>query len=352
VLIDGLPLHINYPWLAFFSRLPRSCGDMQRLGIQQLSRRTLAGLARAAVCGVLCVGLGGCSVSKFAANRAGSALAGSGTVFAADDDPELIKAAAPFSLKLMESLLSASPDNRDLLLAACSGFTQYAYAFVEQDADELAATDFGQSRPIYVRARRMYLRARDYGLRGLAGGRAHFREELGKDPNAALRKMKVTDVPLLYWTAASWGKAIGLSKDNPELLADLSIVEALIDRALALDPDYDRGAIHGMLISYEMIRPRGVGEARERAKKHFDRAVELSGGSSASPYISLAEATCLPVQDRAGFESLLKKALEIDPDQHPEQRLMNLAMQKRARWLLGRVDELFLEPEPSARNEK
>ena len=45
----------------------------------------------------------GCSIRRLAVNKVGNALAGSGTMFAADDDPELVKAAAPFSLKLMEA---------------------------------------------------------------------------------------------------------------------------------------------------------------------------------------------------------------------------------------------------------
>ena len=83
----------------------------------------------------------GCSVKRMAVNKVGSALAGSGTTFASDDDPELVKAAVPFSLKLMESLLAASPGHRGLLLATASGFTQYAYAFVQQEADRLEDQD-------------------------------------------------------------------------------------------------------------------------------------------------------------------------------------------------------------------
>lgn len=83
-----------------------------------------------------CILSAGCSVRSMAVNKLGDALSGGGTAFATDNDPELVKAATPFSLKLMESLLSESPDHRGLLLAAASGFTQYAYAFVQQDADE------------------------------------------------------------------------------------------------------------------------------------------------------------------------------------------------------------------------
>jgi hypothetical protein len=64
----------------------------------------------------------GCSVKRMAVNKVGDALAGGGTTFASDDDPELVKAAVPFSLKLMESLLNESPRHEGLLLAASSGF--------------------------------------------------------------------------------------------------------------------------------------------------------------------------------------------------------------------------------------
>jgi predicted anti-sigma-YlaC factor YlaD len=45
---------------------------------------------------------------------------------------------------------------------------------------------------------------------------------------------------------------------------------------------------------------------------------------------------------------MLERALRIDPDQHPAARLANLIAQRRARWLLGRIDDLFLEmPAPA-----
>ena len=350
---DGARDFINYP-AGLVDGYGRPRLDPLRRRERETSsmiERTRNLFARSAGLGLIWALAGGCSVTKFAANRAGDALSGSGTTFASDDDPELIKAAVPFSLKLMESLLAKTPKHQGLLLSTCSGFTQYSFAFVEQDADETAPRDFTAARAQYVRARRLYLRARDYGLRGLTVVHPPFREELLRNPQASLARTTVADVPLLYWTAASWAKAITLSKDDPELLADLPIVEAMIDRALALDERFDRGAIHGFLISYEMIRPRGEGEAGNRARKHFERAVELAHGKIAAPYVSLAEATCISTQDRKGFEALLQQALAIDADQQPEDRLVNLVMQKRARWLLSRRDELFVEPEP-VKNEK
>src|SRR3954463_13766008 len=92
----------------------------------------------------------GC-VRKFAINKLGDALAGSGTVFASDDDPELIASAAPFSLKLIESLLAETPNHTALLLAASRGFTQYAFAFVQAHAEEIESDSFDESSQQQVR---------------------------------------------------------------------------------------------------------------------------------------------------------------------------------------------------------
>lgn len=284
----------------------------------------------------------GCSLNRFAIKQLGDALGNPGTTYAADDDPELIEQAAPFSLKLIESLLESSPRHEGLLLAAASGFTQYSYAFVQQRADFIEDRDLARAATLRERARRLDLRARDYGLRGLDVRHAGFSARLRQDPRTAVRQATRTDVPLLYWTAAAWGAAISLSKEIPELVADQPIVEALIDRALELDEPFNGGAIHTFLVTYEMSRQGVSGDPAVRSRQHFDRAVDISKGQAASPYVSYAEAVSLHKQDRPEFESILRQALAIDPNTKPEWRLENTIMQQRARWLLSRAPDLFL----------
>src|SRR2546422_10158543 len=113
---------------------------------------------RSLVLAALLLALGGCAVRQLAVNSLGDAIAQGGAAFAADDDPELIRAAAPFSLKLMESLLAESPGHKGLLLAASRGFTQYAYAFLQQEAEEAEAHNLAQASQLEARARRMYRR--------------------------------------------------------------------------------------------------------------------------------------------------------------------------------------------------
>src|ERR1043166_2234899 len=136
---------------------------------------------------VLTVVSSGCSVHKFAVNKVADAIAHSGTTFANDDDPQLIREAVPFGLKLNESLLSETPRHRRLLQATSRGFTQYTYAFLQQEANELEDRDLDAANALYARARLLYLRARDYGLRGLEVKHRGFDQALHKDPVAAVK---------------------------------------------------------------------------------------------------------------------------------------------------------------------
>lgn len=285
----------------------------------------------------------GCSIKKIAINRLGDALAQGGTNFSSDNDPDLIRTAAPFSLKLMESILAESPHHTGLLLALSSGFTQYAFAFVVQDAEETEEHDLSKAVEARTRAMRLYLRARDYGLRALDTRHPGFTETLNIEPDKAVQRLGKKDVPNAYWTAVSWAGAISMAKDNADLIADLPKVEALIDRAFVLDEAFDYGAIHSFLIAYEMNRTSGTGDPEEKARKHFTRAVELSNRQQAGPYVTLAESVSLPKQDKEEFKLSLEQALAINADAKLEWRLANIIMQKRARWLLQRTDKLFVD---------
>jgi predicted anti-sigma-YlaC factor YlaD len=285
------------------------------------------------------LGAGGCSIKRLAVNSLARALASSGDLFASDEDPELIRDAVPFALKTIEGLLVEAPDHPGLLLSACKSFTQYAYAFVETDARLLEFSDYRASASLEERALRMYLRARGYGMRLLELDQPGIAERLMTEPDVAAAELD--DVAALYWTGAAWGSAISLGKDRPDLVADLPAVEALIRRAVQLDEGYEGGAVHAALISLESL-PANMGGSLELARTHFERAVELSGGVMAGPYVTMAESVSVRTQDREEFESLLAAAMAIDPDENPGSRLENLIVQRRARHMLDNADQLFL----------
>ena len=284
----------------------------------------------------------GCSINRMAANGIGNAMAGGQDVFATDNDPELVREALPFGLKTIESLLGVVPRNRNLLLAACRGFTQYGVAFVQIDADYIEHADYERAKELRERSLGLYLRARDYGVRGLELTHPGIGRALSTDPAAAAAKLTKKDLDMLYWVAAAWGSAIGVGKDHPELLADIGVVRALMNRGLALDPAYEHGAIHEAMIVLESV-PAMMGGSIDRARQHYDQTLTLSQGKRASTYVTLAENVSVQTQNRKEFAELLERALAIDPNADPPNRLANLVVQKKARWLLAHADDLFLD---------
>jgi hypothetical protein len=240
-------------------------------------------------------------------------------VFGTDDDPQLIRDAVPFGLKTMESLLQTLPEHRGLLLGLCRGFTQYGAGFLVGDANAIEATDYNRATEIRERALRMFLRARNYGLRGLELDHKGITQRLQTSPELAAGEIKKSELPMLYWTAAAWGSAINLGKDRAELLADLGAVRALMTRGLNLDESYEGGAFHEAMILLEAL-PKDMGGSPERARQHFERAVQLSKGQKASPYVTLAQSVSVMTQSRKEFHELLDKALAVDPNADPSRR--------------------------------
>ena len=283
----------------------------------------------------------GCSIRKYAVNKIGDALASGGSTYESDDDIQLVGDALPFGLKLIESLLAESPDHNGLLLAASQGFTTYSYVFVQRDADFIADEDLNQARQLRARARRPYMRANSYGFRGLETRHRRFREQLRVSPETAVEVLEKRDVPFIYWTAASLGSAISISRNDPRMIARLPEVDALANRALALDEAWEDGTLHELEVILAGTRPEGPDY--DEIRRHYERALALSNGRHAGLYIAYAEAVSIPRQNSAEFRTLLEQALAINPDDFREIRLKNLIAQERAEWLLERIDDLILD---------
>ncbi|MGC3997166.1 MAG: TRAP transporter TatT component family protein [Anaeromyxobacter sp.] len=288
--------------------------------------------------------LAGCRSA--ALNVASDAVAQSGSTYASDEDPELVRDAVPFGLKTMEGLLTENPDHVGLLTALASGFTQYAYAFVIADA-ELADMDgkLDVARAGRERGRKLLLRARDYGLRGLEeqheGMARRLRE--GRDLARALEEAEKEDVPLLYWTASAWTLAIANGKGDMQLVAELPTAIAMMDRALQLDERWGEGAIHEFFVVYDSTRSAAEGGGPDAVKRHLARAMELSKNKKLGPLVSYAEGVLVGAQDRAAFNQVLEDVLRADPGAEPKYRLANILAQRRARALREHADDLFLD---------
>jgi len=300
----------------------------------------------------LALGAAGCSIRSMAVNAMADSMSRSSVVYARDDDPQLVEDAMPVLLKTVEGLLEEQPEHAGLLLTACQGFTSYAQAFVAVPADAVEEEDLDAARRMRERAARLFLRARGYGLRSLELAHPGIGDSLAVSPERALAVTKAEDLPVLYWLGAAWAGAINVAKSNMELMADLSVANALLQRADVLDPDWNEGAVHEVLISLEAALSGGYGGSIEAARKHFQRALELSDGKRLGPFVSLAEAVCVKEQNVGEFQSLLHRALEIDLDAAPDDRLANTLSRRRAGWLLDHTEDYFIDYEPEKEGEQ
>jgi predicted anti-sigma-YlaC factor YlaD len=292
----------------------------------------------------LSVMLGSCSINKVAVKLVVRTLSsGDSTVFTGEEDPQLVADALPFAMKLYESLLEQTPENEELLLTTGSIFTMYANAFIQTPASMLPESEYEQQQQMLARAKKMYLRGRGYLLRALELRYPGFREDLrGNDLEQALAAMVVEDVPLLFWTSASWLGAFSTDTFDMELLLNLSKPIALLNRALELDETWSQGMIHDTLISIYGSLPQAMGGSQEKARYHFKKAVEYSGGLSPSPYVALASTVSVANQDVKEFQQLLAQAIAINPEDNPNNRLQILLSQEKARWLLDHIEDFFL----------
>jgi predicted anti-sigma-YlaC factor YlaD len=277
----------------------------------------------------LCVG---CSVNTLVAD----ALTGEGgsAVFTGDSDPRLVGDALPFAIKMYEALLDSTPNHQGLRLTTGSLFIMYANAFVQGPAEMLPGDEWRLREDELKRAKQLYLRGVDilYGaldLKYRGFGRA------GADEKALiLKKCKKNDAGLLYWAVAGGMAAYSLDLFDFELGMKLPEWRMMIQRAYELDPDYNGAALDEFLLLFYASLPEIMGGDMERAKSHYNRALEKTGGKSTGAYISYAQSVCVGAQDYETYKDCLEKALAVDPDADPSARLVTIINQKKALWLL------------------
>jgi predicted anti-sigma-YlaC factor YlaD len=286
-----------------------------------------------------------CSLKKMAMNTVADTLAApdGGTVFTGDNDPELVGDALPFAIKMYETIMASIPRHRGLRLRTGSIYIMYANAFLQTPADLLSDQEYKKQEFLMKRAKNLYLRGRDILLEALEQKYPGFIKNLNrKKYNQALGPVKKEDVPFLYWSAAGWLGAFAIDPFDMKLGLTLPRAAAMMDRAFLLDERFGKGAIHEFYVLYYGSMPDYMGGDFKKARFHFQKAVEQSGGKSSTAYLSMATSVSVKEQNVNEFKMLLGKVLSIDPDADPDNRLVHILNQRKARWLLDHIDDFFL----------
>jgi len=283
----------------------------------------------------------GCSVNTLVAN----ALTGEGSsaVFTGDSDPELVGDALPFAIKMYEALLDSTPKHQGLMRVTGSLFVMYANAFVQGPAETLPQTEWQAREESLKRAKKLYLRGNTILYRALNEKYRGFNEAAAKEETLQvfLKKFKKEDAGLLYWAVAGGLAAFSLDIFDFDLAARIPEWKLMIQRAYELDPNFGGASLDEFLILFYGSLPELLGGDKERAKHHFQLALEKTGGKSAGAYISYAQSICVPARDYDTFKDCLEKALLIDPDADPSTRLVTIISQRKARWMLDNAWTYF-----------
>jgi len=252
-----------------------------------------------------------------------------------EDDLQLAREASAFYLKFSESVLKETPGHLKLAESVSAGFTQYAYAFVAFDAEKIDSKSPKVAVEMRERAARLYARAYRHAMTALERNHAGFSVALNQAEPAKRPRLTAEQVPLAYWAAASLGGWISMSKDDPDLVADLPISIRLADLAWQANPSFGQGALASLMGTLESAR---LGGSPQKATQYFDQAITWGLGQEAGPYVAKAESVALPADNRKEFEKLLHQALEISKK---HRSLQNEVMRERAQWLLSSADDLF-----------
>jgi len=291
-------------------------------------------MRRAVLLAAAAAAVSGCSAVNHATDRVAvrstaDILAQGRSATLDEPDYQLARDAMPAQLKLIETLIVAEPEDRDLRRLAAEGFAGGAFLFVEE------------SDP--ARAKGLYLRGRDHALAALAL-KPRFAGLAAMPLDQFLETLKTAtadDVPDLFWAGTGWAGYVNLSKDDAGALAELPKVVALMSRVVELDPNYHFDAADIFFGVYYASRPRLLGGDPEKAKVAFARAHKATKGEYLMTHVLNARWYAVAVQDRELFKQLLTKVLESPSGRLPEARLTDEAAKLRAKALLEKIDDYF-----------
>lgn len=262
-----------------------------------------------------------------------------------EDDVELVGEVFPVILKLYEGMSIANPSHRGLAIMTGELYIMYANAFVEGPANYLSDDEYDKKNKAFNRAKNFYKRGYNKILSALDSAYPGFSEAVNSDDieriGSALKNCKIYDTEALHWAGAGILAAFSLDPLDTQSLRAVQGARLMLEKVCSLDPGYSDGATWEILTKFYAAAPEGFGGSAEKALSAYKKALDLSKGKNPSIYVTYAISFCVPKQDGKGFDEAIEKALSINPDTDPDQKLMVTISQRYANWL-KQNKELFI----------
>lgn len=261
-------------------------------------------------------------------NKASQRLSANlGSAILNQDDPGTVRDAVPAYLLLLDALLEGDPKNAGTLLAAARLYEAYAGNFVDEPE----------------RAKRMANRAFGYARRAVCERNAALCGAIEQpfDPFAAeVAKIGAKDIDALYGLASAWAGRIQQDSGDWNAIADLPKVQLLVERVLALDPNFADGEPHMVLGVLNSLRPASLGGKPELGKAAFETAIAMSQGRNLMAKTLYAKFYARLVFDQELHDRLLNEVIASAPEA-PRLTLMNVLAQQQAKALLASGKDYF-----------
>ena len=243
------------------------------------------------------------------------------------DDPDTVRAGAPAYLLLVDSLVEGDPMNKSILIAGAKLYSAYAAVFVEDPE----------------RARRMSDKARSYARRALCLDQpkvCEVDEGSFSELLPMLSSLSYQELPALYAYALSWALWIQTHSNDWSAVADLPKVEAMFERVVELQDDYENGQPHLYLGIIRTQLPPSLGGKPEEGRIQFEKAIAISKGLDLMAKVEYARRYARLTFNRELHDRLLQEVLAADPVQ-PGLTLSNVLAQRQAKELLESAADYF-----------
>ena len=294
-------------------------------GCENLIRSSRSALFRLAVISLSAILLPGCSIM---ASRASVNLADNlSHAILNCNDPKTVETALPAYILMFDGMIYSDPENISLLQNAAMLNTAYTCVYVSDRE----------------RAKKLTDKALGYAFQAVCLHRSDLcklKEIRFQEFSEKISGLNSGDVPVIYTLGSSWAEWIQAHGDDWDAIAEISRVEAIMNRIVALDESCKNGGAHLYLGIMSTLLPRAMGGKPEVGRRHFERAIELSGGKNLMIKVSYAKYYARLVYDRPLYNRLLTEVLSVSPEVEGY-TLINTMAHKQAQALLDSEDEYF-----------
>jgi hypothetical protein len=310
---------------------------------------------------------------KIAVKTTGQVLMMGQPALKQESDYEHAARALPGALKTVESFHVAYPDVWRLTATAAEGYCQYGTGFTEDEWEQAiyVEKDFDKAEYIAGRATKFFVRCMNYSLEWLGGDwpakfMGNTDQLLAKARGAGQGQRKG-----MLLAAMGLGSAINMNKDKVEFIDMAANAEVILKRIVVMDGEgkifvkgkdwnqaefdarfgkasgsppadpVERAMPHIALGLLYTSRAEAIGGDPDQGKKHFERAIELTGGKFLLAKVLYARGYGRIRNQQDFFRKTLVKVLQTDPAIYPEQRLANEIAHRRARRYLKLEKEWF-----------